>query len=211
MTRPSFEAYGIWPPGFDGSSQSVPSKTSSKAPPLSVVSVTTVPDGEVRVTSRSAEFEWATEASRDSRQIAGTDPARDVDRRGRRRVVEDRDDRRARKAEVPEDAGRVREGGERKRPSAENPSLAGGDVADAERPDPVRVFADERAQGLFRRERRGRHAGLVGVVGDEPVVLGVGNLAGGIGLVIPDGPVEDVGVQAAVAARQRHDRSRRAR
>ena len=77
VTSPSFRRTGTWPPGSDRSSQSVPSKTSSSAPPLSVVSVTTVPDGEVRVTSRSAEFEeWAMAASRVSRQTREPMPAR---------------------------------------------------------------------------------------------------------------------------------------
>ncbi len=47
-------AYGTWLPGSAWSSQTVPSKTLSLLPPLSVVNVTTVPAGEVMVMSRSA-------------------------------------------------------------------------------------------------------------------------------------------------------------
>lgn len=53
VTIPSFVSYGTSPLGSASSLQVVPLKTFALAPPLSVVSVTTVPDGDVIVTSRS--------------------------------------------------------------------------------------------------------------------------------------------------------------
>ena len=55
ITRLLSAVYGTWVPGSASSSQTVPLKTSSKVEPLSVVRVTTVPAGEVIVTSRSDE------------------------------------------------------------------------------------------------------------------------------------------------------------
>ena len=54
--RPGFEAYGTSPFGSASSSHTVPLKTLAAPWPLSDVSVTTVPDGEVIVTSRSPLF-----------------------------------------------------------------------------------------------------------------------------------------------------------
>ena len=57
-SRQVFAAYGTWFPGSALSSQSVPLKTLSFAPPLSEVIVTTVPAGDVSVMSRSALLVW---------------------------------------------------------------------------------------------------------------------------------------------------------
>ena len=58
VTRPALFVYGTWPPGSAWSSQTVPLKTSSLPAPLSVVSVTTVPAGDVSVMSMSAANVW---------------------------------------------------------------------------------------------------------------------------------------------------------
>ena len=56
VTRPSLVSYGTCPPGFAWSFHTVPLKTLAMPSPLSVVSVTTVPEGETMVTSRSPLF-----------------------------------------------------------------------------------------------------------------------------------------------------------
>ena len=53
VITPLLLVYGTGPPGFASSSHTVPLKTLSKLLPLSVVSVTIVPAGDVRVISRS--------------------------------------------------------------------------------------------------------------------------------------------------------------
>jgi hypothetical protein len=53
VTRPEFSPYGTCPPGLAESSHSVPLNALTTALALSVVIVTTVPAGDVNVTSRS--------------------------------------------------------------------------------------------------------------------------------------------------------------
>ena len=61
----------------------------------------------------------------------------------------------------------------------------------------------ERGERLLGDQRRGGHAVDVDLVGHEAVVGRIGNLAAGIGPVVPPRPVEDVRAGTAVVGRQR--------
>ena len=106
-----------------------------------------------------------------------------------------------------QDVGRVGQGRERQRPVGQDTGLGQRIVADPQRPRPVRILAVERAQGLLRSQRRGRHAVGVRVVRDEPDVAGVGDLTGGLGLRVPGRPVEAIAVRACRSAGERDDRA----
>ena len=82
---------------------------------------------------------------------------------------------------------------------------------DRQRPGAVRVLAVERAERLFRDERRlqrtvGRNHGVGHEIRRGEGVADERNLVPGIGLVVPQRPVEDVAMPNAAVVRRRSSR-----